>query len=163
MEGVREFITEFGAKAVLDVTTRLKFGSRWDYRNCLQRSIYAKNANLTWLLLQNGADPNDYTRFTYVLTIASGQGTSAQVEILLAYGAKADNDDSMALYVVAGKRPFGEEEQKILRLLLQNGADPNAVNTKGTAGTIWSSVGTSSNFGLYIFFPIYQFMNVCWI
>ena len=137
MEGVREFITEFGAKAVLDVTTRqkLKGVMRWDYRNCLQISIYVKNANFTWLLLQNGADPNDYTGDTYVLTRASGQGTSAHVEILLAYGAKADNDDSRALYAVSGKRPFGDNEQKILRLLLQNGADPNGVNKHGTAGT----------------------------
>ena len=127
MEGVTEFITEFGAKAVFNETDG-------DNMNCLQSSIYVKNANFTWLLLQNGADPNDYTGDTYVLTRASGQGTLAHVEILLAYGAKADNDDSRALYAVADKR--GDEEQKILRLLLQNGADPNGVNKHGTAGTI---------------------------
>ena len=126
MEGVTEFITEFGAKAVFGETDG-------DNMNCLQSSIYVKNASFTWLLLQNGADPNDYTGDTYVLTRASGQGTLAHVEILLAYGAKADNDDSRALYAVADKR--GDEEQKILRLLLQNGADPNGVNKHGTAGT----------------------------
>ena len=127
MEGVTEFITEFGAKAVFNETDG-------DRMNCLQSSIYVKNASFTWLLLQNGADPNDYTGDTYVLTRASGQGTLAHVEILLAYGAKADNDDSRALYAVADKR--GDEERKILRLLLQNGADPNGVNKHGTAGTI---------------------------
>ena len=126
MEGVKVFITEFGAKAVFSETDG-------DNMNCFQSSIYVKNANFTWLLLQNGADPNDYTGDTFVLTRASGQGTSAHVEILLAYGAKADNDDSRALYAVADKR--GDEEQKILRLLLQNGADPNGVNKHGTAGT----------------------------
>ena len=146
---MKEFIAEFGAKAVLDVKDH-------DRLTCLKRSIDKKNnASLTWLLLRNGADPND------ALSSAVNWGSFAHLEILLAYGAKADNDYSQALFRAADRQPFGEEERKMMRLLLQNGADPNAVNTKGTAGTIWSSVGTSSNFGLYIFpLCISQFINL---
>ena len=111
---MKEFIAEFGAKAVLDVKDH-------DRLTCLKRSIDKKNnASLTWLLLQNGADPND------ALSSAVNWGSFAHLEILLAYGAKADNDYSQALFRAADRQPFGEEERKMMRLLLQNGADPTA-------------------------------------
>ena len=52
-------------------------------------------ANITWLLLQNGADPNEKYRGSYVLTKATAyrRPNVAVAEILLAYGAKVITDE----------------------------------------------------------------------
>ena len=66
LEEVKELIGRFGAKTVVDARDD-KSG-----RSCLCLSCWrGKNANLTWLLLQNGADPNEKSGSWNVLTRAS--------------------------------------------------------------------------------------------
>ncbi len=81
------------------------------------------------LLLERGADANALHHGFTPLQIATGQGSEIIVSRLLTYGADP-NQETRAGFAPIWQAVF-DNNYKIGRTLLQAGANPNALNTRG--------------------------------
>ena len=111
-------------------TSSVVINAQYESRSCLfTASQYNSDPSLIWYLLIKGANPNKVGpgRFETPLVAASRSGMLPTMEILIAYGANASLFHSNAL-----RQAFDgayEFQKKTAKLLLENGADPDAVDT----------------------------------
>lgn len=85
-------------------------------------------------LLENGANPNDRNEYGYTLLMKmsyEGQYREAMefYEILIDYGADVNLQDHNGETSLMWESCYGHEHY--VRLLLENGADPDIVNNEG--------------------------------
>ena len=117
--------------------------------------LFSNNLEIVKLLLQYGANPNDGSEYCRILGCAVREGNPKIVQALLQHGAdpnSEENSDGPALYIAAYEgaiKRYGPAERrpsmlmslvqdrhrhkyaKIMRLLLDSGADPNASDWLG--------------------------------
>lgn len=107
-------------------------GERHDYRTVLHHSTFSGNVDLIRLLLTNGAR---YPRLDFdkpsPLDIAIISGRHDIVELLIEFDADVNGGSQTTigqpLHTALTQRI--ENKREIVRLLLENGADPNSLNT----------------------------------
>jgi ankyrin repeat protein len=97
------------------------------FRTPLMWAAYYKDVHMIRLLLDRGADPNRSTYFGSPLSQACWSDGFEAAELLLARGANVHARDTIAnftpLHWAAGTE---SPRQRLVRLLLDHGADPNA-------------------------------------
>jgi ankyrin repeat protein len=113
-----------------------------DYTDALTLSVKRDDADMLQLLLSAGADPN--ARVTDsdrpwqdapLLGVAAASGRVKAIGVLLAHGAEVDARLPRGLMRAAGMTPLmmaaGATSAEAIRLLLEAGADPGAVDESG--------------------------------
>lgn len=117
--------------------------------------LFSNNLEIVKLLLQYGANPNEGSEYCRILGCAVREGNPGIVQALLQHGAdpnSEENSDGPALYIAAYEgaiKRYGPAERrpsmlmslvqdrhrhkyaKIMRLLLDSGADPDASDWLG--------------------------------
>ena len=122
MKGVRQLAERYGAEAVVNAADSNGY-------TCLHWAASGAAGDLAWFLLDNGANPDavDQWRSTPIHYAAAGNKLE-NVEILLHFKADASFGKSAALF-------WTYDNDEIVRLLLQNGAEPDERNDNWTPNT----------------------------
>ena len=126
--GVRRLVNQHGPAAVV----KAKDSNYIDYTCLHHAAAAAEGGDLTWFLLDIGADPDaESSSGAAPLSEAEGENRLTAGEHLLTFGADASRDGSHALFRAAAANLFNtivsDDNIRIVRLLLQHGADPHGM------------------------------------